>query len=126
MTIISLSQAVEYSKGLPHQEEAWQWLEQQLSPEELEGFAERFRKAPTPPPQAVLISMEQCNDIFGRAISSEQWDDLNACMQRFEIDTPERIVHLHQQLTGCMWSRKSNSVFAATIFSVLPKTISGK
>ena len=71
MTIISLSQAVEYSKGLPHQEEAWGWLQQQLSAEQLEGFAERFRKAPESPPEAALVSMEQCNEIFGRSITSD-------------------------------------------------------
>lgn len=107
MSIINLSQAVEFSKGLPHQEEAWGWLQQQLSPEQLEGFAERFRKAPEPPPETALISMEQCKEIFERSITPEQWNDLNACMQRFEIDTPERIIHFLAQIAhesgGLRW-----------------------
>jgi putative chitinase len=98
MTPIQLTNAVAYSKGLPHQEEAWQWLEQQLSPEILEGFAERFRRAPEPPPQSPLLSAAQCQEIFGRPISDEQLQDLNACLRRFEIDTPQRMIHFLAQI----------------------------
>lgn len=98
MASISLVQAVSYSKALPHQQEAWQWLEQQLTAEQVEGFAERFRRAPEPPPQADLITADQCEQIFGRAISCEQLADLNACLQRFEIDTPARMSHFLAQI----------------------------
>ena len=98
MTAILLTEAVRFSKGLPHQLQAWDWLQQQLSEQQLEGFAERFRAAPEPPPAAVLVNADQCEQIFGRAITPAQLADLNACLERFEIDTPTRISHFMAQI----------------------------
>jgi predicted chitinase len=98
MAAISLVDAATYTKGLPHQLEAWQWLQQQLSDEQLAAFAERFRRQPPPPPQPQLITAEQCLQVFGRPISGEQLADLNACLHRFEIDTPARIRHFLAQI----------------------------
>jgi len=98
MATISLLDAVRYSKGLPHQVAAWQWLDQQLSDQQLEGFAERFRAAPPPPPSSDLVTAEQCQQIFGRAITVEQLADLNSCLNRFEITTPASICHFMAQI----------------------------
>jgi predicted chitinase len=98
MAAISLVDAATYTKGLPHQLEAWQWLQQQLSDEQLAAFAERFRRQPPPPPQPQLITAEQCLQVFGRPISGEQLADLNACLHRFEIDTPARMRHFLAQI----------------------------
>ena len=98
MAAFSLLDAVRYSKGLPHQVAAWEWLAEQLSDSQLEGFAERFRAAPPPPPSTDLVTAEQCQQIFGRAITVEQLADLNSCLNRFEINTPARIRHFMAQI----------------------------
>jgi putative chitinase len=98
MSIISLADAARYTKGLPHQLQSWEWLQQQLSEQELNEFAVRFRTAPEPPPSPDLVSAEQCQRIFGRSISAAQLADLNACLKRFEIDTPTRIAHFMAQI----------------------------
>lgn len=98
MAAISLVEAARYSRGLPHQSEAWRWLEQQLEPAQLEGFAERFRRAPEPPPLPALISAGQAAQIFGGHLSPDQLSDLQACLRRFAIDTPARIGHFLAQI----------------------------
>lgn len=40
---IQLVDAVKYYKELPHQREAWEWLQKQLSPEQLNTFAAKYR-----------------------------------------------------------------------------------
>jgi hypothetical protein len=45
---IQLIDAVKYYKELPHQREAWNWLQEQLTPEELSEFAAKYRTAPKP------------------------------------------------------------------------------
>lgn len=41
---IQLRDAAEHHKGLKHQNEAWDWLQRELTPEQLDGFALRYRK----------------------------------------------------------------------------------
>lgn len=41
---IQLRDAAEHHKGLKHQNEAWDWLQEELTPEQLNGFALRYRK----------------------------------------------------------------------------------
>ena len=79
MAAISLVDAATYTKGLPHQLEAWQWLQQQLSDEQLAAFAERFRRQPPPPPprepRGTSVRLEErgvvkCHSIFARSKGS--------------------------------------------------------
>jgi len=43
---IKLLDAAENFKNLPHQIEAWEWLQQAITPDLLEEFAEKYREAP--------------------------------------------------------------------------------
>jgi hypothetical protein len=45
---IQLIDAVKYYKELPHQREAWNWLQEQLTPEQLFEFATKYRTEPKP------------------------------------------------------------------------------
>lgn len=45
---IKLSNAALYYKELNHQKKAWEWLEKEMSPAQLETFAKLFREAPEP------------------------------------------------------------------------------
>jgi hypothetical protein len=45
---IQLIDAVKYYKELPHQREAWNWLQEQLTPEQLSEFATKYRTEPKP------------------------------------------------------------------------------
>ncbi len=110
METIELVDAARYFKGLPHQIDAWNWLQQQLTPEQLDGFATRFRTAPATESLPPLVSQDQCQAIFGRVITPQQWNDLNNCLHRFEIDTPERIRQFMAQIAhesgGLRWLKE--------------------
>ena len=43
---IELTDAAKFYKELPHQKDAWKWLQSQLTPEQLESFAVKYRTKP--------------------------------------------------------------------------------
>lgn len=55
-TPINLRDAATYHKGLQHQINAWDQLQEQLSEEQLDQFATLYRAAPPPPPPVSTVN----------------------------------------------------------------------
>jgi putative chitinase len=53
--------------------------------------------AAKPIDDAELLTSEQATEIFGRTPTTEQMKDLNACLNRFQINTPVRMRHFLSQ-----------------------------
>lgn len=57
-----------------------------------------------------LISEYQAETIFGRQVSTIQLNDLNKCLDRFDIDKPQRIEHFMAQIAhesgGLRWLKE--------------------
>jgi len=100
MASIDLFKAAQHTvrPPLPHQQAAWNWLQEQQSDKVLAEFAEIYRAAPPDPEAPRLITAEQCEAIFLRPITAEQLTDLNSCLARFSINTPARMRHFLAQI----------------------------
>lgn len=65
--------------------------------------------APVPPAKP-LVTLKQATAVFGAAPTQGQLDDLNACLQRFSINTPARIRHFLAQVGhesgGLRWMKE--------------------
>jgi len=44
-----------------------------------------------------LVTRQQAESVYGRKMSDQQFNDLNSCLQRFEINTVPRIRHFLSQ-----------------------------
>jgi predicted chitinase len=44
-----------------------------------------------------LVTRQQAKSVYGRKMSDQQFNDLNSCLQRFEINTVPRIRHFLSQ-----------------------------
>jgi len=90
---IKLTDVARFYIAKPHQVAALAYLQTQIPAEALNRFAELWRNDPAP-----IISMHQATAIFGRSPTSLQLFDLNACLERFEINTTLRMRHFLAQV----------------------------
>ena len=105
MTLASVRAAAEHlartGSITPHQLAALTALDESLTDSQRQGFTELWRaegSPAAPAPAAPLVSMAQATAVFTRAPSASQLADLNACLQRFAINTPTRIRHFLAQV----------------------------
>lgn len=87
----------------PHQLAALTALDQRLTPEQRQAFSDDWRAQGSPAAPAFeqrkgLVSMAQAAAVFGQEPRQSQLDDLNACLERFKINTPTRIRHFLAQV----------------------------
>lgn len=92
---IDLINVAKNYRGLPHQDTAIAYLQSKIPAEILVKFAQMWR---SPPKVTQLISMQQTTAIFGRSPTLDQLIDLNACLVRFSITTPQRMRHFTGQI----------------------------
>jgi len=101
--------AVKFHKNLPHQIDAWKYLQTAVSSEIKTEFAKRFRNSTS----SNLITRKQLSYIWNRsetAISDQQILELNSCLKMFEITTKPRIRHFISQCShesnGGIWMKE--------------------
>jgi predicted chitinase/uncharacterized protein YcbK (DUF882 family) len=83
----------------PHQLAALTALDQGLSDAQRQAFTELWRAEGSPAAAGpALVSMTQAAAVFTKAPSASQRADLNACLSRFNINTPARIRHFLAQV----------------------------
>ena len=80
----------------PHKLAALTRLDERLKaqPDIAQEFTDGWRTEGSPAaavPSTALVSMAQATAVFTRAPSASQLADLNACLSRFQITTPDRI-----------------------------------
>jgi len=107
---IKLIDVIEYYAALPHQKKAIDYLQSAIPADVLAYFAELWREDSKPEKPKQLITMQQANAIFGKAPLVKQFWDLNACLNRFEINTNLRLKHFLAQIAhesgGLRWMQE--------------------
>ena len=110
---IQLTKAAFYYKEERHQTKAWNWLEAQLTPEQLEEFGRLYRDRPLTPSGYKYVTKEQLASIWQcseELIEDNEIVELNKCLETFQITTPSRIRHFLSQTAhesgGGRWKKE--------------------
>jgi predicted chitinase len=103
MTYATVRSAAEHiaraGKITPHQLAALTAHDESLTDAQRQEFTELWRAAGSPAAAVpTLVSMAQAAAVFTKAPSASQLADLNACLARFNINTPVRIQHFLAQV----------------------------
>ena len=112
MTIRFIDAANHY-KNLPHQISAWEYLQQQVSPNVLEEFARLYRNTTK---DTNIVTKSQLAHIWGCSeslIKDTEVIELNKCLNTFNIATKVRIRHFLAQCShesgGGRWMKELSS-----------------
>jgi predicted chitinase len=110
---IQLTDAAFYYKQEPHQTKAWDWLEAQLTPAQLEEFGRLYRDRPEVPSGYTYVTKRQLAEIWQCSptlITDSEIVELNKCLETFQITTPSRIRHFLSQTAhesgGGRWKKE--------------------
>ena len=110
---IQLTDAAFYYKQEPHQTKAWDWLEAQLTPAQLEEFGRLYRDRPEVSSGYTYVTKRQLAEIWQCSptlIADSEIVELNKCLETFQITTPSRIRHFLSQTAhesgGGRWKKE--------------------
>jgi len=110
---IQLTNAAFYYKEEPHQTKAWNWLEAQLTPSQLEEFGRLYRDRPEALSGYTYVTKRQLAEIWQCSptlIGDSEIVELNKCLETFQITTPSRIRHFLSQTAhesgGGRWKKE--------------------
>jgi hypothetical protein len=78
---IKLTDAAEFFNKEPHQIDAWNWLQSQLTPEVLESFASKYR---TPPKPVVEVSNTWDGVLAAAKTAGAKWPECVAAQWALE------------------------------------------
>jgi putative chitinase len=94
----AVEHAISQGRLTPEQLGAFIGLDEDLTDSQRQKFTERWRaQGVAGAPASELVTMAQASAVFGRAPSASQLADLNDCLRRFEVNTPQRICHFLAQ-----------------------------
>ena len=100
---IKLTDVCKFYKGLEHQDDALDWLQDKILPRVMEEFAKRYREDPLLEKEKLnkeYVTKSQLAHIWQCAeslITDEEIRELNRCLAKFDITTPLRIRHFLSQ-----------------------------
>jgi len=114
--MISLMECARWYSDQPHQNHAWNYLQDKLDEETLRGFAEIYRTVPDRPTYVSVHQLEKIWECSDYLIEDEEITELNKCLDRFEINTTNRIRHFLSQTAhesgGGKWKKElSNGAY---------------
>ena len=108
--MINLIDCARYYTDALHQNNAWTYLQNNVDEDVLANFANLYRTIPDAKTYVTLHQLAEiweCNEYL---IEAEEITELNKCLERFKINTPERIRHFLSQTAhesgGGKWKKE--------------------
>jgi putative chitinase len=107
---IKFIDAVKNHKDLPHQNDAWKFLQASVDKKILDEFARLYRNQNKTDALITKKHLSRIWDVSETTISDRIINDLNNCLLKFEINTPNRIRHFISQIShesgGGKWMKE--------------------
>ena len=88
--------AAEYFVGEPQQINAFEYLQKNTPPHIVEEFFRIYRTKVKP---NLLFTEFQLESVWKRTVTDLQIQELNECLNKFQINTPSRICHFISQIS---------------------------
>ena len=108
--MIRLTDCAKYYLEKTHQDNAWNYLQNNIDDDVLEHFAHLYRTVDTPDEYVSLHQLSEIWECSDYMIQDEEIVELNECLRRFNITTPNRIRHFLSQTAhesgGGKWKKE--------------------
>jgi predicted chitinase len=108
--MINLIDCARYYTDVLHQNNAWTYLQNNVDEDVLEQFADIYRTVPEQPTYVTLHQLAEIWECAEYLIEDEEITELNKCLHRFKINTPNRIRHFLSQTAhesgGGKWKKE--------------------
>ena len=108
--MIKLIDCAKYYVDAIHQNNAWNYLQNNIDEDVLANFADIYLTLPEHPTYVTLHQLAEIWECAEYLIEAEEIVELNKCLERFDITTPNRIRHFLSQTAhesgGGKWKKE--------------------